>query len=86
MTVRETKALAQEIAGIVAEVLEQPEGGISAETRAAEVEAWDSLGHVRIVLALEAAFGIRFTMGEIEKGTSIPELARLTREAQAREG
>jgi acyl carrier protein len=33
-------------------------------------KAWDSLGHVRLIGALEEAFGERFTIPEIESFTS----------------
>lgn len=29
------------------------------------VPAWDSLGHLRLITAVEEAFGIRFTMKEV---------------------
>jgi acyl carrier protein len=36
------------------------EGPLSAATTAEDVEEWDSLGHIRLMLAVEQAFGIRF--------------------------
>lgn len=33
--------------------------------------AWDSLGHIRLVTATEEAFGISFTIEEIEAMTSV---------------
>ena len=35
------------------------------ETTADDVEEWDSLSHVQLVVALEKAFGIKFTSREI---------------------
>jgi len=36
-----------------------------------QVESWDSLGHIRLVSAMEEAFGVRFTIEEIESLTSV---------------
>ena len=38
------------------------------------LEAWDSLGHIRLVAATEEAFEVRFTIEEIEKLTSVATL------------
>ena len=35
---------------------------------AADVENWDSLTHINLIVALEKAFGIRFTTGEAGAG------------------
>lgn len=39
--------------------------------------AWDSLGHIRLVTAVEEAFGITFTLDEIESMTSVPQVLAL---------
>ncbi|MCQ2503541.1 MAG: acyl carrier protein [Saccharofermentans sp.] len=33
-------------------------------TVAADVEGWDSLEHINLIVAVERCFGIKFTMGE----------------------
>lgn len=35
------------------------------ETTADDVEEWDSLSHVQLIVAIEKAFGIKFTSNEI---------------------
>jgi acyl carrier protein len=35
------------------------------------LESWDSLGHIRLVMATEDAFGVSFTIDEIEELTSV---------------
>ncbi len=34
-------------------------------TTAADIEDWDSLEHINLIVALEEEFGMKFTMGEI---------------------
>ena len=38
---------------------------IARETTAQDVEAWDSVQHVTLMLEAESAFGIRFTTSEM---------------------
>jgi acyl carrier protein len=47
------------------------------ETTAAEVPGWDSLRHSTVILAVEEAFGVRFSNVEVLKLTSIGDLQRL---------
>jgi acyl carrier protein len=39
-----------------------------------EVEGWDSLSHVRFLIAVEKEFGFRFTSGEIDGFKNVGEL------------
>ena len=42
-----------------------------------DVEEWDSLTHVSLILAVEQAFGIRFRVGEVESTRNLGDLADL---------
>lgn len=44
------------------------------ETTADDVEEWDSLSHVQLVVALEKAFGIKFTSREILSWDNVGDL------------
>lgn len=44
------------------------------ETTADEVEEWDSLSHVQLVVALEKAFNIKFTSREILSWDNVGDL------------
>lgn len=39
---------------------------ISDQTTADDVEDWDSLSHIRLMVSIEKHFGIKFTTAEIE--------------------
>lgn len=50
---------------------------VSADTKAADVEGWDSLANVRLFIELEGKFGIRFNASEIENLKNIGEISNL---------
>lgn len=64
------------MADIFDEVFEY-EGTLSAETTSDTVDEWDSLGHIRLVLAVEAKFGVRFQPSEVVGLKNLGELADL---------
>jgi acyl carrier protein len=50
---------------------------VTPELCAADVEEWDSLLHVSLIVAVEKAFGVRFRVGEVEATKNVGELATL---------
>lgn len=67
----------EKVVHAVADVLNVPKEAIGIETRAADLEAWDSFGHVRIVLALEQLFGVEMSMADIEAADNIAGLCAI---------
>lgn len=47
---------------------------IDAETTAADFENWDSLGNIRLFMALEVRFGVKFSTSEITEMKNVGEL------------
>ncbi len=52
-------------------------------TTANDVEGWDSITHVLIVVAVEKRFRVKFTAGEIQRLNNVGELASLIRSKMA---
>ena len=50
---------------------------LKTETLAAEVPGWDSLNHVRVILAVEKEFNVRLKGVEILRLKSVGELQKL---------
>ena len=50
---------------------------LTPELSAADVPEWDSLLQISIVVAVEAAFGVRFRVGEVEGTRNVGEFADL---------
>ncbi len=66
-----------EIYGKLAEVFEDifdEPVDIKPELTAGEVEGWDSVQHIRLVLSVEQAFGIRFSAAEVGEMKNVGEM------------
>ena len=59
------------------EVFEQPGLVMDRRTTARDVLAWDSLNHVRFVMDVERAFGVKFALGELQDLKDVGVLADL---------
>ena len=59
------------------DVFDDDEIVLSRSTTAADVEAWDSLMHINLVLATEREFGIRFSSTEVAQLFDVGELVDL---------
>ena len=53
------------IKSTIATTLEVPVQGLGANSSSQTIEAWDSIGHINVVMALEQRFNVKFTMDEI---------------------
>ncbi len=47
------------------------------ETTAADIEEWDSLEQINLLLAMEKAFSIKFSVGEVEGLRNVGEMLDL---------
>ena len=43
-------------------------------TVANDIEDWDSLEHINLIVAIEKAFGMKFTMGEVTNMKNVGEM------------
>jgi acyl carrier protein len=50
---------------------------VTAETTASDVPGWDSLAHIRFILAVEKGFGIKFRTAEISSFDNLGDLAAM---------
>jgi acyl carrier protein len=50
---------------------------VTPQLTAKDVDGWDSLTHIRLILSVEKAFKIKFTTSEIGKLENVGDLAAL---------
>jgi len=71
------------LASTIASALEVEPGAIDEATDHQTLEAWDSLGHIKIIMSVEEAFGVRFDMDEIPELVSVDRISSRLRELGA---
>lgn len=59
---------------IFREVLDNDEIILSASSSAEEIEEWDSLSHIQLIVAVEKSFKIRFNSKEILSWKNVGEM------------
>lgn len=77
----------QEVYNSLEEVFEETfldDFNFSESLTANEVEEWDSLVHVSLIISIEQKFKIRFDAGEVTKAKDVGELITMIEELIAR--
>ena len=68
------------------QVLEDDTIELTPQTTADDVEGWDSMNHIFIVVELEKRFGVKFQAAEMEELKNVGELAGLVKQKLAKRG
>ena len=67
----------QQLVPIFQDVLDDDSLAIDATTTAQDVDGWDSLAHIRLVVSIEKAFALRFSAAEISELQNVGDMAAL---------
>ena len=67
----------QELTPLFADILDQPNLQLYPESSAANVDGWDSLAHINLVVAIEKRYRIKFALGELQDLKNVGEMAAL---------
>jgi acyl carrier protein len=70
----EKSELLKEVNNIFIDVLDDEDIVLAYETSADDVEDWDSLNHIQLIVAIEKRFQIRFTSQEIQRWKNVGEM------------
>jgi acyl carrier protein len=62
---------------VIRDFFELPQLAIDPSTTAAQVEGWDSVAHVGLIVAVEKAFAVRFTTKEVKSLRTVGDLIGL---------
>ncbi len=64
----------EKLNGIFNDVLDCEDIELEEKTCADDIEEWDSLSHIQLIVAIEKEFGIKFTSREIMKWNNVGEM------------
>lgn len=70
----ERSDILKQINEIFVDTLDNEDVVIEEQTQATDVEEWDSLTHIQLVVAIEKHFKIRFTSKEIQSWNNVGEM------------
>jgi len=77
-------ALVARLIEVAADVFGVPAGALTADSSSDSVEAWDSISHLNLMLAVEQAFGVRIEPEQMVELTSISRVAEAVGKVQPR--
>lgn len=69
-----TSPVFERVRGIAADVLKLPASQITAHSSPENIEGWDSVQHLNLILALEQDFSVQFEPEEIDQMSSIDRI------------
>lgn len=70
----ERSEMIRQINDIFIDVLDDEDIKLNESTQAADVDEWDSLNHIQLVVAVEKHFKIRFSSKEIQSWNNVGEM------------
>jgi len=72
--------ITEKLTNIFREVFDDETINLDEEMTADDVDAWDSLSHVNLMIAIELAFDIEFKQNEIQGFNNVGELIKNIKE------
>ena len=76
----ETTEIFSRIIPVFQDVLEQDDLVLKAELSADDVENWDSLAHVRLIVSIEQELNIKFDISEISSAKNVGDMVEQIKE------
>ena len=73
----DSAAIIKDIQPIFRDVLDVPDLQLTRQSNASNVEGWDSLSHVNLVMAIEKKYKIKIALGELQDLKNVGEMADL---------
>lgn len=70
----ERTEILNEVQGIFRDILDNEEIELSNATTADDIDEWDSLTHIQLIVAIEKQFKIKFTSKEILSWNNVGEM------------
>ncbi len=71
----EQSEILKQLGSVFQDTIDNENIKLTPQTTAADVDGWDSLTHIQLVVAIEKQFKIRFSSKEIQSWKNVGELA-----------
>jgi acyl carrier protein len=71
------------LTSVFREVFDDDDLVLKPEMTADDVDGWDSLAHIRLILSVQKAFSVKFSPVEMNRLKNVGDLIALTRDKQA---
>ncbi|PIU43777.1 MAG: hypothetical protein COS96_02590 [Candidatus Nealsonbacteria bacterium CG07_land_8_20_14_0_80_39_13] len=78
--------LCHELKGLIAAELGMPISEVTDELSAGSVDAWDSLGHLKLILRIEENFKVKFKTEQIVEATTVRKIYEQLKEFGVSDG
>ena len=70
-----TDAIYEKLSDVLREVFDDDTIQATPELKAADIDGWDSFAHLRVLMSVERAFGIKLSAAEIDSLKNVGDLA-----------
>lgn len=70
----------EKVRKLIAEVFQIRESDITLQTNMKDIDSWDSLTHMELIVSLEDEFGIEFTADEIMEMVDVGKIEKIIEE------
>lgn len=70
----ERKEILKQMEEIFKDVLDLEELELTEDTTADDIDEWDSLSHIQLIVAIEKGFGIKLTAREVKELADVGEM------------
>jgi len=71
------KEVLEELSPIFKNVFDDDNLIVSPSTKASDIIGWDSLAHIRLIVAIEKNYGIKFSAAEISEIENVGQMVKL---------
>lgn len=72
-----TDAIYDQLTGVFHNVFDDDSVVLTPATTADDIDDWDSLAHIRLVLSVEKSFGVKFSAAEVGNLKNVGEFVSL---------
>lgn len=70
----------EELDEVFQDVFDDESIHVTADTTVKDIEDWDSLEHINLVVAIENHFGMKFNMNEVTTMKNVGEMVQIIKE------